>query len=82
MLCNKSQVQRLVGKGSLTLSCGLRGSGYPAAIAGGGVGLFLLLTQQGLPVFPRRFISYRSLMAIMNGQSSTATVTSMTCMKR
>lgn len=48
----------------------------------GGVGLSLLLTRQGLPVFPHRFTSSRSLMAIMNGQSSTATVTSMTCMKR
>ena len=82
LAARKGQVQKLVGKSSLTLAWGLGGSGCATAIAEGRVALSLLPAGQGLLVFPFRFTSSRSLMAAMNGQSSTATAISMTYMKR
>lgn len=61
---------------SLTLGFWGVGSEYFAAIVGAG------FPSHKESFFPFRFISYRLLMATMSGQSSTAIVTSMTCMKR
>lgn len=58
------------------------GQGQPNLVLQQGPGLSLLLSGQGLSVFPFRFTSSRSRMAAMSGRSSTATVISMTCMKR
>lgn len=61
---------------SLTLDFWGVGSEYFEAIVGAG------FPSHKESFFPFRFISYRLLMATMSGQSSTAIVTSMTCMKR
>lgn len=70
------------GQGQPGFALGVGTVWVARSYCGGRMRFSFLPAGQGLSVFPYRFMSSRSLLAAMNGQSSTATAISMICTKR